>query len=694
MSELLESKSIGTSLRRLDGIAKVRGTARYAFEQPVDNPTYLHPVQATIARGKVSRIDTAEAEALDGVIAVITHLNAPKLARTDDAEYTVLQGPDVGFRGQFVGAVIAETPETARHAASLVTVGYETAEHDAQLTPDHPGLYAPEHVNAGYETDTSAGDVEAALAEAAVVIDHTYTTPTVHNNPMEPHTTVAVWDGGRLTLYDSTQGVHPVRQTIAPIFGLEPEDVRVIAPHVGGGFGSKGLPHAHVVLAALAAKCSNGRPVKFALTRQQMFSLAGYRTPTIQHVRLGAHDDGRLTAISQDVVEQTSRIKEFAEQTAIPARMMYAAPNRRTTHRVAALDVPIPSWMRAPGECPGMFGPEVAMDELAEACGLDPIELRVRNEPEVDPESGRPFSSRHLLECFSEGAGRFGWDQRSAPPRSRLEDGWLVGLGVASATYPFMRIPGNTARISFDNDGSYTVQIGAADLGTGTWTTLTQIAADALDCPVELVRLEIGDTSLPVASVAGGSSGTASWGGTIIAAADAFRKEHGDNPASGAETQAKAPVDPDNERYAMHSFGAQFAEVRVHADTGEVRVSRMLGVFSAGRIINPRTARSQFIGGMTMGIGMALHEESVMDARFGCIMNHDFAEYHIPTNADIADVEAIWLDEIDHHAGPLGARGIGEIGIVGAAAAIANASYNATGIRIRELPLTPDKFLS
>ncbi|WP_113717642.1 xanthine dehydrogenase family protein molybdopterin-binding subunit [Arthrobacter dokdonensis] len=693
MSELLQSNAMGTSPRRLDGIAKVRGTAPYAYEHQVDHPAYLYPVQADIALGKVRRITTAAAEGLDGVIAVLTHLNAPRLARTDDAEYAVLQGPHVGFRGQFIGAVIAETPETARHAAGLVAVEYEKAGHDALFTPDHPGQYAPEAANAGYETDTSEGDVEGALAGAAVVIDHTYTTPSEYNNPMEPHTTVASWDGGQLTLYDSTQGVHSVRQTMAPLFGLDPEDVRVVAPHVGGGFGSKGLPHAHVVLAALAAQCSNGRPVKFALTRQQMFSLAGYRTPTVQHVRLGADADGRLTAISQEVVEQTSKIKEFAEQSAVPSRMMYAAPNRLTTHRLVPLDVPIPSWMRAPGECPGMFGPEVAMDELAEACGLDPVELRARNEPERDPDSGKPFSSRHLLACFTQGAERFGWHRRPATPRSLLVDGWWVGLGTASSTYPFYRNPGNAARISFGSDGIYTVQIGAADLGTGTWTTLTQIAADALGCPMDEVRLDIGDTSLPVASVAGGSSGTASWGGTIIAAADAFRKEHGDSPAAGVETQAQAPEDPDSERYAMHSFGAQFAEVRVNADTGEVRVARMLGVFSAGRIINPRTARSQFIGGMTMGIGMALHEAGIMDARFGSIMNHDLAEYHIPANADILDVDAGWLDEADHRAGALGARGIGEIGIVGAAAAIANATYNATGIRIRDLPLTPDKFL-
>ncbi|MCQ9165199.1 MULTISPECIES: xanthine dehydrogenase family protein molybdopterin-binding subunit [unclassified Arthrobacter] len=694
MAELLASKAMGTSLRRVDGVAKVRGTAPYAFDHPVENPVYLFPVQATIARGTVSWIDTAEAEAVAGVIAVLTHLNAPRLARSDDAEYAVLQGPGIGFRGQFIAAVLAETGEIACHAAGLVAVGYDIAVHDASFTAGHPGQYTPGQVNGGAVPDTAAGDVEAALAEAAVVLDQTYTTPAGHNNPMEPHSTVAAWEGDSLVLYDSTQGVHAVRQTLAPLFGIAPENIQVAAPNVGGGFGSKGLPHAHVVLAVMAAQCSNGRPVKFALTRQQMFSLAGYRTPTVQHVRLGADGAGRLTAISHEVVELTSRIKEFAEQTAVPARMMYAAPNRRTSHRLVPLDVPVPSWMRAPGECPGMFGLETAMDELAEACGLDPLELRARNEPDLDPETGKPFSSRHLLECFTTGAGRFGWDRRSAVPGGRLEDGWRVGIGAASATYPFYRNPGNAARIAYGGDGTYTVQIGAADLGTGSWTVLAQIAADALDCPLEAVRLEIGDTSLPVASVAGGSSGTASWGGTIIAAADAFRKEHGDRPPAGAATQAAAPEDPEAGRYALHSFGAQFAEVRVHADTGELRVSRMLGVFSAGRIINPRTARSQFIGGMTMGIGMALHEAGIMDPRFGLVVNHDLADYHIPANADVGDVDAIWLEEVDLHAGALGARGIGEIGITGAAAAIANAAYNATGIRIRELPLTAEKFLS
>ncbi len=363
-----------------------------------------------------------------------------------------------------------------------------------------------------------------------------------------------------------------------------------------------------------------GRPVKLALTRQQMFALVGYRTPTIQRVRLGAGSDGRLTAIVHDIVEQTSKIKEFAEQTGVPTRMMYAAPNRRVTHRLAALDVPVPSWMRAPGECPGMFGPEVAMDELAVACGLDPIELRVRNEPEVDPESGKPWSSRKLITCLREGARRFDWERRDPTPAIRKRNGWLAGTGVASSTYPLYGRLGSRAKIRCGADRRYEVQIGAADIGTGTWTALTQIAADALSCPVEAVRLEIGDSALPMATVAGGSSGITCWGSAIVAAASAFRDAHGGEPAVGAEAEAEMPVNPDAEQLAIHSFGAQFAEVQVHADTGEIQVPRMLGVFSVGRIINPLTARSQLIGAMIMGLSMALHENAVVDPRFGHVV--------------------------------------------------------------------------
>lgn len=696
--KMIEPSYLGNPIERVDGYAKVTGTALYAFEHPVENPTYLHAVEATVARGRVASMKTELAEALQGVVAVITVFDAPHLAETEDRELSVLQDPAVHFRGQFIGAVIAETPETARHAAGLVQVKYDELPHDSELRSDRDDLYAPEDVN-GFPTDTTAGDIESAFTDAEVTIDQTYTTPIEHNNPMEPHACIAIWkDGAKdgrasLTLYDSTQGVHVVRETLAPMFGLELDQMRVVAPHVGGGFGSKGSPHAHNVLAILAARRTAGRPVKFALTRQQMFAIVGYRTSTIQRIRLGANTDGHLTAVAHDVIEQTSKIKEYAEQTAVATRIMYATPNRSTSHRVAALDVAVPFWMRAPGETPGMYAAEVAMDELAVACGLDPIELRVRNEPEVDPESGNPWSGRHLIECMRDGAERFGWENRG-PSRGRSLDGdWMVGTGMAAATYPAMTNPGSKARIVFGTDRIYTVQIGAADIGTGTWTALTQIAADALGCRIEEVRLEIGDTKLPFATVAGGSAGISSWGSTVVAAARQFRTKHGSTPAAGAETTTETPKNPDEDDYSMHSFGAHFVEARVHRDTGEIRIPRMLGVFSIGRAINAKTLRSQLIGGMTMGLSMALHEESFRDNRFGHVMTHDLASYHISTNADVQDIEAFWLDEVDTHVNPMGSRGAGEIGIVGAAAAVVNAIYDATGVRVRDLPATADKVL-
>jgi xanthine dehydrogenase YagR molybdenum-binding subunit len=694
MTELLEPRAIGRDLVRRDGVAKVRGTATYAYETPVERPAYAHPVQATIARGRVTAMDTAAAEALAGVLAVLTVSNAERLASTEDAELAVLQSDEVGFRGQLIGVVVAETSELARQAADLVRVSYDERPHDSVLSVDRDDLYAPEQVNAGYETDTAEGDVAAAVAAAEVTLEQTYSTAMYHNNPLEPHAATALWDpsgDGFLTLWDSTQGVHPDRSAVCEVLGLAEEQVRVVCPYVGGGFGSKGTPHANVVLTAMAARALPGRPVKLALTRQQMFTLAGYRTPTIQRVQLAADRTGRLSAIAIDVVEQTSRIKEFAEQTGVPARMMYASPNRRSTHRLAALDVPVPSWMRAPGECPGMFGPEVAMDELAETLGVDPIELRVRNEPEVDPETGKPWSSRHLVECLREGAERFGWADRPGP---RHRDGdWLVGTGVASSVYPTMRQATSTATIRYE-DGRYVAEIGAADLGTGTWTTLPQIAADALDVPVEDVEVRIGDTRYPVASVAGGSSGLNTWGSAVVVAAREFRGKFGPRPEDGDETSGAVDQAAQDEDHASYAFGAQFVAVRVHADTGELRVPRLLGVFAAGRIVNPRTARSQFVGGMTMGLSMALHENSVWDPRVGQVANHDLAEYHVTVNADVGDVQAHWLDEHDPYVNAMGTKGIGEIGIVGTAAAVVNAVHRATGVRVRHLPVTLDKLLT
>lgn len=688
MTELLEPNAIGSGPPRADGTEKVAGTARYAYEAPMQGAAYAALVQASVARGLITAMRTAAAEALPGVLALLTPFNTGRPTEASDAELAILQDAEIPFRGRVIGIVVAEGSETARHAAELVSVDYRRAEHDATLSAQRADLYPPEQAS---PADSDDGDVETALARAAATVEQRYTTAMTHCNPMEPHATTALWDSGTLTLWDSTQGVHPVREAIAPMFDLAREQVRVVCPYVGGGFGSKGVPHAHTVAAVLAARAVPGRPVRLALSRQQMFVHTGYRTPTIHRMRLGADAEGRLSAVSLDVVEQTSRIKEFAEQSGAPARMMYAAPNRRTTHRLAALDVPVPSWMRAPGVCPGMFGPEVAMDELACELDIDPIELRARNEPERDPETGYPFSSRSLVPCLRRGAERFGWRGRDPRPGLRREGDWLRGTGVAASMYPVNR-QRSRARIRYAHQ-CYTVEIGAADLGTGTWTTLPQIAADALGVPLESVEVRIGDTNYPSASVAGGSSGMGTWGSAVADAARAFRDMHGENPRDGDEAEGETPSNPESERFSMHAFGAQFAEALVHVDTGEIRLRRLHGTFAAGRIINPRTARSQFLGGMTMGLSMALYEHSVFDPRTGHVLNHDLAEYHVPTEADVAELSAEWIDEHDPYVNPMGSKGIGEIGIVGTAAAVVNAVYHATGVRVRDLPVTLDKLL-
>lgn len=681
---------------RIDGVEKVRGTAPYAYEHLTD-ATYLWPITATVARGRVTAMDTAAAESTEGVVTVLTIDNAPRLADTSDGDLTILQTPEVAYRGQLIGAVVAESPEIAREAAASVVVTYDGAPHDTEFRADHPNRYRPEKVNGGFEPTSESGEPDRILDDppaGTVMVDEWYSTPEEHNNPMEPHTVVATWASAEelLTLYDSTQSTQGVVSALAPVLGLEPAQIRVIAPHVGGGFGSKGSPHSHDVLAAMAAMRLPGRAVKFAVTRQHMFAYVGHRAPTRSRLRIAADGDGNITALIHEAHTHSAHAKEFAEQAAVSSRMMYTAPNRRTDHHVVPLDVPPPFWFRAPGEAPGMFAGEVAMDELAHAVGLDPIELRLRNEPADDPESGKPWSSRLLVRCLRDGAERFGWDRRRAEPGATRDGRQLVGYGVAASTYPHMVNPGNDASIAYRN-GRYAVRIAATDIGTGAWTALTLIAAEALGIEPEQVDLQIGDSSLPSGSVAGGSSGTSSWGSAIVAAAQRFRTRFGDDPADGAELSAKTDENPDLKKFRIASFGAHFVEVRVDADTGEIRIPRMLGVFSIGRAINPRTVRSQLIGGMTFGISMALHEESVRDPRFGHVVTQDLAEYHVPVHADIADVDAVWLDDPDEHATPMGSRGAGELGIVGSAAAVVNAVYNATGVRVRDLPVHLDDLL-
>ncbi|MFH9673873.1 xanthine dehydrogenase family protein molybdopterin-binding subunit [Streptomyces sp. NPDC017405] len=688
--------ALGAPAERREGRQKVTGTARYAAEHHLPGRSHAWPVPAAIAHGRVTGVDTSAALALPGVLAVLTPGAAAGLGEPEDGTLGVLRGPHVPHRGWYVALAVAETLETARAAARAVRVEYAGAPHDTRLAEDHPDAYTPEEVTSG-PGRLEHGDPEAAFAAAEVRVDVTYRTPPLHNHPMEPHASTAHWDGDRLTVYTSSQGGTAVRSVLAGLFRLPEEDVTVVAEHVGGGFGSKGTPRPDVVLAALAAR-HTGRPVTVTCPRRHLPTTVGHRAPTVQRMRLGAGPDGRLTALLHEVTAHTSRVREFVEQAGAVSRVMYATPALLSTHRVVPLDVPSPSWMRAPGEAPGMYALESAVDELAHALGTDPIDLRVRNEPAREPGSGKPFSSRHVVECLREGARRFGWAGRDPRPGVRRDGPWLLGTGVAAATYPSQASPSTAAARALP-DGTFTIKINATDIGTGARTVLAQVAADALGVPLDRVRTEVGHTGLPPAPLAGGSMGTASWGWAVHAAcadlAARLAAHPGPLPAGGIEARADTTGEADADSpYARHAFGAHFAEVAVDTVTGEIRVRRLLGVFAAGRILNARTARSQFTGAIVMGLGMALTEHSTVDPAFGDFPESDLASYHVPVHADVPDIEADWIEEDDPHLNPMGSKGIGEIGIVGTAAALGNAVHHATGIRFRELPLTPDRILA
>ncbi|MFI9331015.1 xanthine dehydrogenase family protein molybdopterin-binding subunit [Kitasatospora sp. NPDC052868] len=684
---------------RLEAWEKVTGAARYAGDHLPDGLAHAWPVPATIARGDITAVRVEAALALPGVLAVLTHRNAPVLRLPEDGDPTlaVLQSPRIAHRGQVAALVVARTVQDARAGAEAVGIGYAAEPHDVVLTDDHPGLYTPELANGGHPAVRERGDFDTAYRRAVVRIDRTYRVGPLHNHPMEPHTATAQWAGGRLTVHDSSQGTTTVQESLAALFGLDPADVLVVSEHVGGGFGSKGTARPHVVLAAMAAR-ETGLPVRLALPRSQLSALTGHRAPTVHRVRLGAAAGGELAALSHEVTTRSSTLREFVEQAAVPARVMYASPHSRTTHRVVRQDVPTPSWMRAPGEAPGMFALECAMDELAEACGVDPVALRIRNEPPAEPDSGRPFSSRHLVECLREGARRFDWRHHRARGRAR-EGRLLIGSGVAASTYPVLVGPSSAEAIARP-DGTFLVRTNATDIGTGARTVLAQVAAEALAVPLDRVTVEIGRSDLPRAPMAGGSAGTASWGWAVHEACTGLRAE--------LAARGGRPIPPEGlchradtaeavragREFARHAFGAQFAEVAVDVDTGEVRVRRLLGVFAAGRILNARTARSQLVGGMIMGLSMALLEHSTLDPEFGDHAERDLASYHVAVQADVPAVEAYWIEEHDTRLNPMGAKGIGEIGIVGTAAAIANAVHHATGVRVRELPVRPESLLA
>jgi xanthine dehydrogenase YagR molybdenum-binding subunit len=732
---------IGQPIDRVDGPRKVTGRATYAYEQwEAGQPLYGFIVGAAIGRGRITAIDASPAEASPGVRLVLTHRDVPEQGRPDPSVFSpyarahpTLSSTEIHHYGEPVALVVATTFEQARAAASLVRVEYdaEPGHHDLAARQEH--AYAPAIVKF-FPTDTAVGDFEAGFADAEVTVDSRYTTPYQLSQPMEPHACLAVWDGDDLTVYVSAQVIASARASIASTLMIDRPRVHAVAPFVGGGFGSKLGIHAETILAALAARQLQ-QPVKVVMARQQIFHAVGNRSASIRRVRLGAGRDGRLVAIGHDVNMTTGPQLEYVEQTATTTRSLYAAPHRRTSHRVTRLDLPPSEDVRGPGEVPGLLAVESAMDELAYALGLDPVELRIRNEPTVDPESGLPFADRRLVECLREGARRFGWERRPTIPASVRDGRWLVGYGMAAGIR--MHFQGaTTARVRIGPDGIAVVQSDMTDIGTGTYTILTQVAAEGLGLPIERVRVELGDSGYPTSGGSGGSFGAANSSVAVHRACEALRVRlltaavadpasplfdldpagavladgtvtiGGASEALGAIVARGFPGGLDAEgamvgmdrdesyrTHSIHTYGAYFAEVGVDADTAEIRMRRMLGVFAVGRILNPKTARSQLIGGMIWGISSALHEEGVVDTRSGAFVNHDLAEYLVPVHADIPEIEAVMLDDYDEQANVLGVKGVGEVGVCGSGAAVANAVFNATGVRVRDFPITLDKLL-
>ena len=706
---------IGQPVSRVDGRQKVTGGATYAAEFDQPNQAYAAVVRSTIANGRITSIDSATAEKAPGVIAVLTHRNAPRLPYREHKSAPdpvtgerlhVLQDDRVVQQGQPIGLVIAGTLEQATYAATLVRISYAPDTATTDITGATPVSPTQEQTDQGGTSpgETRRGDPEGALAAAVVKVDTTYVIPRENHNPMELHATVAAWDGDRLTLWDKTQFVDGVAGEIAAVFGLPVENIRVISPFVGGAFGSGLRAWSHVTLAALGARVAR-RPVKIMLSRREMYYGTGYRPYTNQQISLGAARDGRLTAITHDAWQETSSYEEYTERLVDTSWFLHSCPNVSTRHRIAPMNVHTPTWMRAPGEASGNFALECAMDELAVALNLDPVELRLRNEPEQDEGKQLPFSSRSTQECYRVAAERFGWNRRTPEPRSMRDGRWLIGWGMATANYPAGTLPASaSARLL--PDGTAEVGSAASDIGPGTWTSMTQVAAETLGLPIERVRFTLGDTSLPKAPQQGGSVTMASVGSAVQAACrkvreDALARGGGTDLAEamrrvGQPVKATVEAKPgdETERFSMHAFGAVFVEVAVDPDLGETRVRRIVGAYGAGRIVNPKLARSQSIGGMIGGIGMALMEHSVVDPRNGRVTNANLAEYAVPVHADAPPVmDVVFVEEHDPHVNPLGVKGVGELAQVGVPPAIANAVYHATGKRIRELPVTPDKLL-
>ena len=737
------ARYIGKEMSRVDGVAKVTGRAKYAAEFRVPNLAYGFIVLGSVARGTIKAIETREAESSPGVIRVFTHLNAPKLGpkasteyapprntREQDKSFRALQSDRIFFNMQPVALVVAETYEQARYAARLVKVSYNAEKHSTDTEQVRERARVPSQG----PPPKPRGNPEAAMKTAPVKVEAEYRIPIEHHNPMEPHAAIAVWEGDRLTVFDKTQEVYGVRRHLASLFNILEENVQVISPYVGGAFGSSLRPNYYPSLTAMAAR-ELKRPVKVVYTRTQMFTGHGHRPYTIQKIALGAERSGKLTAMIHEAVHNTSSFEEFNANPTGFTRQVYACPNLYAPTKITDVDLNTPTWMRAPGAVSGMFALECAMDELAYALKIDPLELRLINYAEIDPESGKPFSSKALRECYRLGAEKFGWKNRKMEPRSMRDGRLLVGWGTATGVWGAFQSPAS-AKITFSADGTAHVTSATSDIGPGTYTVVTMIAAEYLGLTPERVQFELGDTKFPRAPAQGGSQTTASVGSAVHGAAlavtaklFALANQDANSPLKGAVASDVEMLDgrlrlkndpsrfvqiaevmrrnnlteitetfdskpsPERRKYAMLAHGAQFIEVKVDPDLGTVRVTRAIEVTACGKIINPKASHSQEIGGVVWGIGMALTEATEIDHRFGRIMNPNLQHYHVPVNADVHEVETLFVEEDDTVVNPLGVKGMGELGMVGIPAAIANAVFHATGKRIRELPITPDKLL-
>lgn len=740
-AHIRHGSNIGQPLTRRDGILKVTGAARYAADHHPPGMLYAVMAVSSIARGRVTFLDVEAAKAHADVVEVMTPANKPALAQDPDEKTNpfmfrmdLLQNDRVRYAHQPIAVVMAETLEAATEGAALLSPRYEA--EPARIELDSSNSFVPPSVGVGNPSEVQVGDIEAGLAAASKHIEATYETPPQYHNPMEPHAIVVAWDGDSLFIDTPSQGLAMAQGRIADLFGMDPSKIHIRSPFLGGGFGCKGFITGPQVLGIMAARLV-GRPVKLVLRREQMYGPVGHRPPTRQTLRLGVDDDGKLTALDHRTKTPSSTFDDFFEPASDISHTLYTSPAISTSYEAVRIDTGTPLFMRAPGEATGSVALESAIDEMAHACGMDPLEFRLKNYAEVEPVSGKPFSSKALRECYVQGAEQFGWSRRPLAPRQmRDADGLLVGWGLGTATFPALMFQAQ-AKAMLRRDGSGMVEIGAHDMGQGAWTALTQIAADGLGLGIDQVEFKSGTSDLPDAGIAGGSAHTATAGmaihnagADVIARLAALATNDQHSPLFGAgnagviardgrlfrrddesrsesyseilaraglaqiEGQGSSAADPAAQStYAMHAHGAVFAEVKVDPDLGQIRATRVIGAFAAGRIINPRMVRSQLYGGMIWGVSFALHECAIVDPRSGRPMNPNLAEYHIPVNADVPSLETILVEEHDPHVNALGIKGVGEIGITGTAGAVANAVWHATGVRVRKFPITLDSLI-